>query len=115
MSPSSESRNPARRRDDALPQRNSSLCCRCRVALRKIPFPLRFQKSRFRNPERRVTAGSVRSPVGLDVAGLLAGSRLIGTGERSPGAAIAKAWGLPKPLASVPLYREREEDEDGPL
>ena len=35
--------------------------------------------------------------------------------ERALGAAIAEAWGLPKPLASVPLYREREEDEDGPL
>ena len=35
--------------------------------------------------------------------------------EREPGAAIAKAWGLPKPLASVPADREREEDEDGPL
>ena len=35
--------------------------------------------------------------------------------ERAPGAAIAEAWGLPKPLASVPVDREREEDEDGPL
>ena len=35
--------------------------------------------------------------------------------ERALGAAIAEALGLPKPLASVPLYREREEDEDGPL
>ena len=35
--------------------------------------------------------------------------------EREPGAAIAEALGLPKPLASVPVDREREEDEEGPL
>ena len=35
--------------------------------------------------------------------------------ERELGAAIAEAWGLPNPLASVPVDREREEDEEGPL
>ena len=35
--------------------------------------------------------------------------------EREPGAAIAEALGLPKPRLAVPVDREREKDEEGPL